>query len=89
MRELHCLQYSVWLAGLLALAGCGNPFASAAPTQNQILASGWTAPAPAPRQSVIYCYRTLAAPDCRTSPEPGQEDRLVSYNGNDFASPPR
>ncbi len=77
------------LAALLALSACGNPFADSAPTQNQILASGWTTPVVASRPGVIYCYRTLAAPDCRTSPEPGQEDRLVSHNGNDLGSPPR
>ncbi|HLF59163.1 MAG TPA: hypothetical protein VI732_05990 [Alphaproteobacteria bacterium] len=77
------------MALALGVAACGNPFAGAQPTHNEILASGWVAPVAAPRPGVIYCYRTLASPDCRKSPEPGQEDRLVSYDGGDYGSPPR
>ena len=77
-------RFGLWLglAAMLALAACARP------TQEEILASGWSVPPPS-LAGVVYCYRTLAAPDCRREPEPGQEDRLISYNGNDYGSPPR
>jgi len=76
--------------GLLALAACGNPFSGYAPTQEQILARGWTTlPATADARGTIYCYRTLAVPDCFNAPQAGQENRLVSYNGDALGSPPR
>lgn len=79
-----------FLAPLLAVAACGNPFGGYAPTQEQILARGWTTPpASARARGVIYCYRTLADADCFASPQPGQENRLVSYNGDALGSPPR
>ena len=78
------------LVPFLALAACGNPFGGYAPTQEQILARGWTTlPASAQPRGYIYCYRTLAEADCFDSPQPGQENRLVSYNGDALASPPR
>ena len=76
--------------GLLALAACGNPFGGYAPTQEQILAQGWTTvPTSAMPRGYIYCYRTLADADCFHEPQPGQENRLVSYDGGNLASPPR
>ena len=75
---------------LLALAACGNPFAGYAPTQEQILSRGWTTlPATADARGTIYCYRTLAQADCFSTPQAGQENRLVSYNGDALGSPPR
>ena len=74
---------------LLALAACGNPLYGAQQTRSEIIADRIAVaenPAQAP---VIYCYRTLAAPDCRTTPEPGQESRLISYDGGNYSSPPR
>ena len=77
------------VAAALTVAGCSNPYASYRPTRAEIVADGWVGPtAPLPT-AVIYCYRTLARPYCRRVPEPGQEDRLVSYDGGDYASPPR
>ena len=76
--------------GLLALAACGNPFAGYAPTQEQILSRGWTTlPATADARGTIYCYRTLAEADCFATPQAGQENRLVSYNGDALGSPLR
>lgn len=75
---------------LLTLAACGNPFGGYAPTQEQILTRGWTTPpASAEARGFIYCYRTLADADCYAAPEPGQENRLLSYNGDALGSPPR
>ena len=82
MRDVPNLGSLLALAAVLALCACAQP------TQEQILASGW-AVAPPSSGAVVYCYRTLATPDCRLEPEPGQEGRLVSYNGNDYGSPPR
>ncbi len=77
------------LLGLtFAVAAC-NPFYGARQTRSEIVTDGWVGLGTAPTPGVIYCYRTLAAPDCRTAPEPGQEDRLVSYDGGNYGSPPR
>lgn len=78
------------LTSVFALAACGNPLGAYAPTQEEILTRGWTTPpASAGARGYIYCYRTLAEPDCFTAPEPGQENRLVSYDGGALGSPPR
>jgi hypothetical protein len=29
-------------------------------------------------RGVVWCYRTLAAPDCHPLPLPGEEDRLIA-----------
>ncbi|MBW7849979.1 MAG: hypothetical protein H3C38_05740 [Rhodospirillales bacterium] len=39
--------------------------------------SGCGGDKPAP----IYCYRTLAAPDCYAQPQPGEAHRLIGYYG--------
>ncbi len=76
--------------GLLAmLTACGNPLYGAQQSRSEIVADRVAVaenPTPGP---VIYCYRTLAVPDCRTTPEPGQENRLISYDGANYSSPPR
>jgi hypothetical protein len=77
------------LAAALAVAACSNPYAEDQPTRAEIISGGWVGPTARPPSAVIYCYRTLATPDCRKTPEPGQEDRLVSYDGGDYASPPQ
>jgi len=83
------LGRSLLLAMALAVAACGNPFAGAQPTRDEIVSGGWVGPEMVAQRGVIYCYRTLATAYCRKSPEPGQEDRLVSYDGDDYGSPPR
>lgn len=77
------------LALTLAVAACGNPFYGAQPTRSEIVTRDWVGLGTAPPAPIIYCYRTLATPDCRHQPEPGQEDRLVSYDGGNYGSPPR
>lgn len=34
-----------------------------------------------PEPMTIYCYRTLAAPDCHAAPLPGERHRLIGYYG--------
>ena len=77
------------LALTLSVAACGNPFYGAQPTRSEIVTGNWVGLGTAPPAPTIYCYRTLATPDCRHQPEPGQEDRLVSYDGGNYGSPPR
>ena len=89
MTLSHWSRRALLAAVLFGMTACGNPFADSAPTRSQIVAGGWVGPTPMRTQGTIYCYRTLAVPDCRTTPEPGQEDRLVSNDGNNYASPPR
>jgi len=80
----------ILLLGLtLLVAGCGNPFYWARPTRNEIVTASWVGLGTAPPPATIYCYRTLATPDCRHEPEPGQEDHLVSYDGGNYGSPQR
>ena len=52
------------LAAVMVLAGC----APAAPGT-----SLWQA-----ERGVVWCYRTLAAPDCYSQPLPGAERRLIA-----------
>jgi hypothetical protein len=45
---------------------------------------------PAPwlaERGVVYCYRTLAAPDCYRDPLPGAEDRLIAAAPEVFFTP--
>jgi hypothetical protein len=57
---------------LLPLAGCGGM-------------SGLWSDSEAPQVSVtgepLYCYGTLADPDCYAEPQPGWEGRLIGYYG--------
>lgn len=34
-----------------------------------------------PEQAAIYCYRTLARPDCHAAPLAGERHRLIGYYG--------
>jgi hypothetical protein len=45
-------------------------------TQERMLADGWIK-APHQHSARIYCYRTLADPDCHTKPVRGQSLRLT------------
>ncbi len=67
----------------LALGACNNPFDVFAPTHAETRAAGWVFPA-AERTPTLairvtgFCYQTLAAVDCYTTPVPGLERRLVA-----------
>jgi hypothetical protein len=73
---LHFARASLLLC-LLLTAGCGS--------------SGLSANAGQPTRAnsadgPIYCYGTLAAPDCYAAPQPGWEGRLIGYYGPKPAS---
>jgi hypothetical protein len=38
-------------------------------------------------RGVVWCYRTLAAPDCHPWPLPGEEDRLIAAAPQVYFSP--
>jgi hypothetical protein len=64
---------------LLLLAGCAPP--PDAPL--------WRA-----ERGLVWCYATIAAPDCHRRPRPGAEDRLIAvapelrFTPRDLASQP-
>ena len=66
---------------LLLLAGCANPWQGYAPSRAQIVAGGWIGPEVAAVPASLYCYATLAKPDCYPAPQPGQAGRLVGAYG--------
>lgn len=69
-------------AALLALlAACANPWQAFAPSYEEIVSAGWIGPEAALAPAPIYCYATLAEPDCFRSPQPGETNRLVGYFG--------
>jgi hypothetical protein len=53
------------LVALLLLAGCAPPSQPPAPL--------WRA-----ERGLVWCYATIAAPDCFRRPQPGAEDRLIA-----------
>ncbi len=57
---------------LLLLAGCAQDRGS----------SLWLA-----ERGVVYCYRTLAEPDCHRQPESGAEPRLIAAAPQVFFTP--
>lgn len=69
----------------VALAACANPWRGFAPTYDDLMAAGWIGPEVERRPAPLYCYATLAKPDCFASPQPGETGRLVAYYG----PPPR
>ena len=69
----------------LVLAGCGeyslsNQLKKHTPTETMVLNADWlinrNASPPA-----VYCYATLATPECHEWPLRGAETRLVGYYG--------
>ncbi len=68
----------IWLLSLLVLSGC-NPFWEFRPTSDDILSKTHTPdpnPTPVPQ---LYCYKTLAEPQCFNEPQIGAEDRLITH----------
>jgi hypothetical protein len=74
------------LLAVLLLAGCehlGNldPDTLKARygwTEEKMVAKGWLPGRYIPAKPV-YCYQTIAQPECFNEPQPGQEARLVGY----------
>ena len=55
-----------------ALAGCAEMMKPKPPDLSEVWA-GYI-----PGVSPIYCYQTLAAPDCYANPQPGPPNRLIN-----------
>jgi len=73
------------LVAALVLTACNNPFADEAPTLNEILNKGWIGSGLAAEEPAnlapLYCYGTIARADCYDAPLPGQNNRLVGFEG--------
>jgi hypothetical protein len=56
-----------------------------------LLLAGCAAPPPVPlwvaEPGLVYCYATLAAPDCFRQPQPGAERRLTAAAPKTFFKP--
>ena len=81
---LHALLPLVTAAALLG--GCSILYVSEriksdAWTEESMLRDGWLE-ARNIRPQAIYCYRTLANPECYRKIQPGEQNRLVGYFDN-------
>ncbi len=47
-------------------------------TEERMLRKGWLEPRKF-ASSAIYCYRTIATPECYRAPQVNQEQRLISF----------
>ena len=70
------------LAAALVLGACENPYLMEFKrefgwTQERMLADGWLQAPPAPAQRV-WCYETLADPDCFARPQESERERRVT-----------
>lgn len=73
------------LGATLLVSACANPWSEYAEDFDEFLSAGWLddpAPLSAPP---VYCYVTIGAPDCYTTPQNGEGSRLQGYEG----PPPR
>lgn len=76
------------LAASVMMSACSNPYlerfraefgwTKARLTEDDWLKSREIPPLP----DAVYCYKTLAKPNCFKTPKPGQEHRLVSVFEN-------
>jgi hypothetical protein len=70
------------LVGSVMISACSNPYlerfrAEFGWTEARMTEDGWLKSREIPPDAV-YCYKTLAKPNCFKTPKPGQEHRLVS-----------
>jgi hypothetical protein len=71
----------IFLAVLLALGACSNPWIEDAPTFDDILSAGWLEEDQPQPVTPLYCYDTIGAPDCHAEPIVGEGGRLRGYEG--------
>lgn len=70
------------LALVLTLAACTvDPLSPYYPTDYQRQLQAWLGPLYVRTEPPVYCYATLADPDCYAAPVAGWERRLISYYG--------
>lgn len=89
MKRLICRSALPALAAAALLGGCawsnGPTFGDGATFQEKygwneerMLRHGWL-PTRNITPPAIYCYRTLATPECYPAPQDGEELRLIGY----------
>lgn len=73
-----------FILGALSLAGCGGGWtpdpSNHLPPQDPILSDGTSRPQTPYQGPGLYCYRTLAEPDCHLKPldhDPNNPNRLI------------
>lgn len=69
------------LAAPLLLAACADPLSPYYPTDSQRQLQAWLGTRYVWTEPPVYCYATLADPDCYAAPVAGWERRLISYYG--------
>ena len=69
------------LLALLALGACADPQSRYNPTDAQRYIQDMLGPRFQVTVAPIYCYSTLADPDCYAAPVPGWEHRLIAQYG--------
>lgn len=66
----------------LAVAGCAvDPTSRYQPTESQLYVQNFFGPRYVTIVAPVYCYATLADPDCYAAPVPGWERRLIAFYG--------
>ena len=58
---------------MLALAGTASAFSMCQPKQPEVVAYM--------QPPAIYCYESLAKPDCYAQPLPGEYNRMIGFYG--------
>ncbi len=76
------------LAASVLMSACSNPYlerfrAEFGWTEGRMTEDGWLKSREIPPDA-IYCYKTLAKPNCFKTPKHGQEHRLISEFENAY-----
>lgn len=78
-RAVAALTGTVAMAALIACTP--DPLSPYQPTDSQRQLQNWFGLRFESTMPPIYCYATLAEPDCYAEPVPGWERRLIAYGG--------
>lgn len=78
-----CLENRRWilLGAALLVSACANPWSEYAEDFDEFLSAGWLEDPTPVHAAPIYCYGTIGSPDCYTTPQKGQGNRLQGYEG--------
>tara|TARA_R110002095_G_scaffold209051_2_gene195287 strand:- start:1467 stop:1916 length:450 start_codon:yes stop_codon:yes gene_type:complete len=85
--DLRGLLGALSMGGAVILSSCNGEGLG---SSERIISSGWARVSneDAEGQAPVYCYKTLAAPDCYTTPDPKRSAQLVSvYPAKNTARP--
>jgi hypothetical protein len=75
-------KLTLLLAAVLVLAACTvDPGSRYYPTQSQLYFQDFFGPRYQATVPPVYCYATLADPECYAVPVPGWEHRLIAQYG--------